>query len=113
MEQFSQFIVNNWQYISIGLICVLEIILFILKKNSKYIIQDDSFYSELSELIFTAERLYSHGPDKLNYVLEKFFERHPYMKDFSEPVVAAIEYLLCLPTKKGGFGREQVKQTKK
>lgn len=104
MKEIVDFIVNYWQYISVVLVIVLEIIMMILKKRS--IISDNSIISDIIPLILQAESIKDSGVDRLRFVLEHFpFEKHPGVD--RKVVSTLVEYVLMTPTKKGGFGREE------
>lgn len=116
MEKVVNFIVENWQFISIAIVVLLEITLFIIKKRPKTVLQDDGVYQDLVSLIEEAEKIvWASGEQKKNYVLDKFADAHSYASD---PAVRKtlgffIEDILSTPTKKGGPGREKDVQKSK
>lgn len=110
METFLNFLVTNWQYISIGLVVVLDIILILCRKTK---VIDNSLTSILVALIKSAEVECADGKAKLNYVLE-------HIRDYKEfdtlplwYISNQVEAILATPTKKGGLGREQAIKKKK
>lgn len=111
MEKIVTFLVDYWQYISIAIVVLLDLIILILKKRSKVEIFDSSAYSRLITLIGEAESLGVSGDEKLKYVLNKYFALTGIKDDdWSRCSVALlVERILSTPTKKGGPGREEVK----
>lgn len=108
MEEFIVFLRENWTYIAPLLLLLVDVILFIIKKRSKTEIIDPGIYKELVDLIIRAENRFGEGRgnEKLAYVLSNFqFSNHPELD--RDAVVNIIEYILVLPTKKGGYGREE------
>jgi hypothetical protein len=102
-ETIKNFIVNNWDFISLLLVCLLELLIIIFKKSKKQII-DRSYTVELLRLIVEAEKTFGsgHGVEKKEYVMKQFFAQHPdYTKDFSSIIGEQIEVLLSSPQKKG------------
>lgn len=109
------FITQYWQYLSFGLVFILNILILIFKRRSKCEILDSSVITQLMQLILEAEHKYVSGFDKKNYVIEKFKESNPYLieqlkkdfyKDFSpmrsvDSVISnLIEFILSTPQKK-------------
>lgn len=78
METILNFVVENWQYISIALVIVLELVLMLFKKRSKFVVQDTSIYQFLIDIINEAENLYAPGTgsSKKEYVIARFKERY-------------------------------------
>ena len=98
MQTVLDFIQANWQYISAGVLLVIEVLILILKKRPQVI--DTSLLASLSQFILEAESRFKVGTEKMQYVLQcanallgdKFVE-----KDIRD----LVEYLLTLPQKKG------------
>ncbi len=93
----KEFFINYGQYIIVGVLCLLEIILFSFKNRPKLI--DNSLITKLCSWILEAEGIYKTGSDKMNFVLEKAKD---YLKDsYQETEIRnIIEYLLTIPEKK-------------
>ena len=103
MEKIVEFLTNYWEFICIALVILVNTILLLFRRNKTY---DNSIYSDLIPLILIAESTLETGNDRLKYVLTYFpYENHP-STDKSD-VKRLVEYILSLPTKKGGFGREK------
>lgn len=100
------FITQYWQYISFGLIFILDIVILIVKRVKLQFKVPQNSYTYLIEAIKEAEKIYGsgHGKEKLNYVVES------YMKHFDIPgyfasetqyyVKGLIESILNTPQKK-------------
>ena len=75
MQQILNFITTNYELIISGVLLVISIITFILRKG-KCILIDNSASSKLIDLIKEAEKKFGsgHGEDKLSYVICKYFD---------------------------------------
>lgn len=120
---FKEFLVNNWQYISIGILCLLDVLIIILKRRPKKWDELNNIISQaiakLPGFIQSAETMGSDytGMDKKNFVVSWIFEfiQNALKRDLSlseeqycyKAISWAIENILDCPTKKGGCGREQ------
>lgn len=107
---FSEFIVNYWEYISCGILFILEIIILIVKKRSKTEIVDNGLFKAVCDAVAEAENRFGagNGEVKLNFVLAKLSSRYIDNDLISSDMLKSIvEYVLTLPTKKGGFGRDE------
>lgn len=114
MNEVITFIVNYWQYISIGLVAVLEIILLILKGRKPAVLSDGQ-YQHLIDWIIAAEKTFGNGEGdkKLQYVIKMFRATYPTSSMEDWCIKATVNEILKCPTKKGGLGREQVEQKSK
>jgi len=103
MEEIKQFIVSNYQFIVLGIVALIQVILALFRKKSKVEIFDDSATSSLVDLTIEAEMKYGsgNGKEKLDYVYEKFVEKHPSLKPYRKAVVNLVEHILSSPQKKG------------
>lgn len=110
MESIKQFIVDNWQFISFGLVVLFELLILIFKKKNKTLLLDNSAYSSLVRLVKEAEEKFGSGSgeDKLRYVISNFLrEKHiGNLTEFNGIIKAMVDDILECPTKKGGYGRE-------
>lgn len=113
MKEVIQFIQDYWQYISVAIIFIFEIILMIIKKKPKTQVFDGSIYSQVIEWIKEAETLFGpgNGDTKFTYVLGKYMSIRPTLSEEEATAVLDIivDDVLSTPTKKGGHGREQIK----
>ncbi len=123
---FIDFINNYWKLILLAVVVILEIICCCLTRRNKTVLTDKGLLTDLCQYIIEAENMFKDGKDKLNYVLERYKDEHalfykelresvkkgrPWdVKDADEIIISVIEYLLTLPTKKGGLGRESDKR---
>lgn len=92
-----EFIQTYWSYIATGLLFVLEVILFILKKRPEVV--DNSFITLLTQWILEAEKRFKVGSEKMDFVLQQAAQ---YLGDKfnKKEVKTLVEYLLTLPEKK-------------
>lgn len=120
--QVLDFIVNNWQYISIALVVLLDIIILIVKNRPKRFDEINDIISQciakIPAFIQDAESLGDYdGADKKSLVvgwlfqfIENTLKRAPSASE-EQYIYKALSYyieaILDCPTKKGGFGREQ------
>lgn len=113
MQQISEFLVNYWQYISIALVVIIDIVLFLFKKRTK--IYDASAYSHLITLVDEVEDMSKSmdvpmtGRDKLKYVVDHYFALTGLEDNMwnRSSIICLVERILSTPTKKGGPGREK------
>lgn len=91
------FIQTYWQYISAGLLLIIEVVIIFVKKRPQIV--DNSFISQLCAWIEEAEKTYKVGSDKMVYVLEK---AKSYLgSSYKESDVRYfVEWILTLPQKK-------------
>lgn len=97
MEAVKVFIVENWQYISIALVIILDIVLLIVKRNKTNII-DNGLFKKVIDLTILAENKFGagHGEDKLNFVLSSLST-----EGVPEGMLKSIiEYVLSAPKRK-------------
>ena len=82
----------------------------IIKRRPLTEIYDEGTLSELAQYILEAEDLFKAGKDKKRFVIESYYKKHPSLNGKADVALSnLIEYLLVLPTKKGGKGREETK----
>lgn len=124
METFLNFLVNYWQYISVGLVFIFEIILLIVKKRPMSLDAFQSAWNEAMKKIPSYIYAIEHhdelsGEGKKEAVVQRTLsyisgelDRELTEKEVSRvegSISAFIEAILYCPTKKGGLGREQAK----
>ena len=103
MDGVVDFLSNNWQFISAALVVILNTILLLFRRNKTY---DNGILSDIIPLILQSEFTLETGKDRLKYVLTHFpYDSHPSVDEAK--VKTYVEYILSLPTKKGGIGREE------
>lgn len=93
-----EFLTENWKLIAIlGAILVELVIILVFKKKSKIVAP--GLILNLCTWIEEAEKIYSVGSDKMNYVLAK---AKIYLGElFDEKTVSTmVEWILSLPEKK-------------
>lgn len=112
METFLNFLVNYWQYISVALVVLLELILMIIKRK-KVSVLPEGLLNFILTSICEAEIKFGtgHGTEKLSFVLNKVSETYPTVS--SDAVKHIVDFVLTSPTKKGGLGREEIEQKSK
>lgn len=107
------FLRDNWQYISAGLVVLLDILILIFKRRLKvnYTLPS-SWYPDLIDIVSEAEDVFGagHGSEKLHYVKQRMKARiglkyNDGVLDFM--IGEFVERILNTPTKKGGCGREE------
>ena len=125
MKEVIQFIQDYWQYISVAIIFVFEIILMFIKKKPMSLDAFQEAWNEalkkIPSFIYSAECLSDEytGEGKkeivitrtLSYIQERL-GRQLTEKEVSRvegSISSFIEAVLYCPTKKGGKGREQIK----
>lgn len=98
MEAIWSFLQQYGQYIWLGLVLVLDLLLLILKKRPQVI--DNSLIAKIIPLVAQAEEKFVSGEDKLQYVLNGV---RAYLGDYYKENEARylVELLLTLPQKKG------------
>lgn len=98
MEQFYSFLVDNWQWISIILIILLEIIL--LAVRSKVVSLPEGVLTTILELIIKAEKNFGagHGSEKLSFVISETLKVFPSASP--EVIKKYVEMVLTSPEKK-------------
>lgn len=122
--QVVDFIVNYWQYLSIALVVLIEIVILIIKRHPKkyddFVQVVEQAFVHVPSIISAAEEVYTasgEGVQKMEFVLFEilnFIEGRLHRdvnekecdyiyKTFSQ----FIEAILDAPTKKGGCGREE------
>lgn len=112
METFLNFLVNYWQYISIGLVVLLELILMIIKRKKVSVLPEGLLNFILTSICEAEVKFGSgRGSDKFTYVLTQVSQTYPTVS--SDAVKAIVDFVLTSPTKKGGLGREQIEQKSK
>lgn len=98
MQEFIDWIVGNWQFVSSAAISVVSFILLLIFRKCKLV--DNSLIYHICGWVAEAERKFINGDDKKVYVLEK--AKNYLGEDYSKSDVGAlIEYVLSLPQKKG------------
>lgn len=100
------FIVDYWQYISIALVVILDLVILIFKKARVQYKLPHSWYPFICDLVKEAESIYGagHGSEKLNYVIEKVKTTYNVNHNdlmFNNLVKTVIEDILSAPMKKG------------
>lgn len=102
MQKIIEFIQNNWQFIVLVVVAILELVVALIRRRSKVEIYDDSATSELLDLIIKAESQYGsgHGSDKLAFVLSTYLEKHPGLKGYESIIQNIIERILKTPQRK-------------
>lgn len=128
MNEVITFIVDYWQYISIGLLFIFELILLIVKKRPMSLDAFQNAWNEaikkIPSYIYGAEKSDElSGEGKKECVVQRTLQyisgelgRELTDKEISRvegSISAFIEAILYCPTKKGGLGREQVEQKSK
>lgn len=105
VNDFIQFIVDNWQFVSSAAISIVTFILLLIFKRRPCII-DNSQYKDLLVLINEAEKKFGngHGDEKLNYVLDTYLNFKGLEKSYwnVSSVKHLVEYILSSPQRKGG-----------
>ena len=108
MQEFINFLVDNWQFVSTCGISVVSFILLLIFRRGKITANlPNDVYCELTQLIKEAESLYGsgHGKEKKEYVITKFYGFHPHTDGsnlWSYLIDPFIEDILSTPQKKGG-----------
>lgn len=102
-EQIIDFLKNYGFILLALLLAIVEIILLLVRKDKKTII-DSSITSKLLTLIIEAESKFGsgHGKEKFQYVLTTYLSKNPQMVEFQELVKGLIELILSSPEKKKG-----------
>lgn len=105
--EFILFIERYWQYLSVGLIVLIDLIILIVKKTKVAVSLPSNSYSQLVDLVNEAENVFGagHGKEKLNYVVESYIKKNDIKYFDSEVgyfVKGVIEKILSTPHKKGG-----------
>lgn len=107
MNEVSKFIVDNWQYISIAIIVLLEIVLLIVKRFKLKLNLPTSIYEKVCKLVKEAEQTFGagHGDEKLKYVVSRYLQEEKvpgcFYSEFSWWVKCIVEDILGTPQKKG------------
>lgn len=123
MQIISEFLVNNWQYISSALLVCLTLLSIILKRHptfkDKFLEIGKSLIGYVPSLISMVEGYDLSGIAKkekvMEYLLDIFEEKlgrdltKDEFKRFYDTFSSYIERILETPTKKGGHGREDEK----
>lgn len=109
-----EFIQEYWPYLSTIIVVVVDLIIFIFKKT-KVKFNDEGFFGDLIRFVEEAELKFGPGTgeEKLNYVIDAIVSQRSYYKGHEDFIEMAVDEVLSLPTKKGGPGREKVKQESK
>lgn len=103
MQEFINFIVDNWQWFSsIAVSIVSFILLLIFKRRPKVF----GYYLDICKAISRAESIFigqGRGAEKLDYVIKDVCSRHELdPKLWSDVISTAVDRLMSLPNKKGG-----------
>lgn len=105
VQQFIDWLVVNWQFVSSAAISIVTFILLLIFKRRPSII-DNSQYKDILVLINEAEKKFGsgHGEEKLNYVLDTYLNFKGLERSYwnISSVKHLIEYILSSPQKKGG-----------
>ena len=102
MQKVIEFIQNNWQFVVLAVVAILELVVALIRKRSKVEIYDDSATSELLDLIIKAESQFGsgHGSEKLAFVLSTFIDKHPGLKGYESIIQSIVERILKSPQRK-------------
>lgn len=121
IDIIKNFIVDNWQFISIALIIICNVFLFLIRRKEKKTSFDvalENFLINLPLFVIQAEKIYGAGAghSKLDYVLSQCFSKLENelgrtltcseKKQIDREINYQINAILSAPVKKGGFGRE-------
>jgi len=112
---FVKFLVDYWEYISIALLVILDVVILIVKRIKFNVELPSNSYEQLVQLVNEAEVQFGsgHGSEKLQYVVKKYFQQNNISCLMNVPLLKyvrnIVEIILSTPTKKGGFGREEIK----
>ena len=121
MQEFSKFLVENWQWLVSVMATLISLIIFIIKKKPSSDLFNVSLYKVLSKIPFyvaEVEKLgLSTGIEKTKVVLDlviadlsKLLGRSLTIDEVhlvDNAATTEIEGVLYAPTKKGGLGREE------
>lgn len=107
MDELVNFLKDYWQYISIAIVVLFDILLILLKRKPKFY----GYVLDLVDYIQDAEKEYGagHGDEKLNSVIDRKIrkENMPNTQFNRDCIAHLVERILQTPTKKGGLGREK------
>lgn len=104
MQQFIDWLVVNWQFVSSAAISVVSFILLLIFRIKKSVVFQDRDYNFLCNLIKTAEEKYGAGKGsaKMEFVLNTFFGADDFAKSVAgNEIKRRIETILSCPQKKG------------
>ena len=103
MQEFSKWLVENWQYVSsIGFSFLSFILLFIFRRTK---IVDPSVYSDIISYVNEAEKIYGkgHGKEKYQLVINRLSHTRGLSPFFTSIAYGFfIENVLSTPHKKDG-----------
>ena len=63
MQQFIDWVVINWQFVSTIAVSAVSFILLLIFRRSKSVLIDEGFYHEVLKLVIEAENLFGSGQD--------------------------------------------------
>lgn len=101
MNDFINWLVDNWKFVSTCAISIVSfILLLVFKRRPSIRLFGDTYYKCLITFINEAEAKFGagHGGEKLNYVLNRFSAE---FGSWTFQVMADVESLLSTPQKKG------------
>lgn len=104
LQDILNFIKENYSWLIIVFIAIVESIFVVLFKKRSFILYKGLF-EELVPLIIEAEVQFpghDRGKEKRDYVVNKYLEKNPYMKSQEDHIYFVLEWLLTLPSKKKG-----------
>lgn len=121
MQEFSKFLVENWQWLVSVVATLISLIIFIIKKKPSSDLFNVSLYKVLSKIPFYVAEVekigLSTGIEKTKVVLDlaiadlsKLLGRSLTIDEVrlvDNAATTEIEGVLYAPTKKGGLGREE------
>lgn len=120
-ETIKNFIVDNWQFISIVLIIICNILLWLIRRKEKKTSFDvalENFLLDVPLYVIEAEKKFGagEGKKKHEYVVKQCRSylvnqlgrtlTKTEQNTIDRDVYFQIDSVLCSPTKKGGLGRE-------
>lgn len=104
VQQFIDWLVVNWQFVSSAAISIVTFILLLIFRKNKIKVFDPGLTNEILGYVISAENKFGcgHGKEKLEYVLMRYHEAHPGFAsyiDWDDIVKSQVEYILTSPCK--------------
>lgn len=101
MNDFINWLVANWQFVSSAAISVIGFILLLIFKRTKIV--DPSVYTDVIEYVKEAEKIFGdgHGKEKNDFVMTRLAQTRGISKLFASLAYGFfVENVLSTPAKK-------------